>query len=176
MCSNPGQEWARRFLFTKSPAPVKARVNAVIGLPPGAFRYAGAGISASLLFCESVAEVPDDYEFFVAQAEYVGYDGDGRPVRENDLPLIVAEYMNWVGERPDFYEQCLEEWRETRSCSWWERALGVQVAAVSAGVSSRAEAQAVAAPAESAAPGESVNSADTGAPRRGRQVTLDAFF
>jgi len=171
--SNPGQEWARRLLFTESPAPVKARVNAVIGLPPGAFRHAGAGISASLLFCERVAEVPDDYEFFVAQAEYVGYDGDGRPVKENDLPLIVAEYMNWVGERPDFYERCLEEWREARSCSWWERAFGVQAPAGSPG---RAEARATAAPAEAAAPGEGVNGADTSASRRGRQVTLDAFF
>jgi len=174
--SNPGQEWGRRFLFTRSPAPVKARVNAVVGLPPGAFRYAGAGISASLLFYERVAEIPDDYEFFVAQAEYVGYDGDGRPMKENDLPLIVAEYMSWVGERPDFYEQCLEEWRNERSCNWWERALGVQAAVAPAGAPSRTEAQATAATAGAGAQRAGPGRAGADAPGRRRQATLDAFF
>lgn len=120
--NNPGDEWIRRLLFTAKHTPVKAKLKAVIELPHGAFYYTGAGTKTALLFYERVDEIPDDYEFFVALAEYIGYDThskDAKPIKENDLPLIIAEYLKWIGKKPDYYEKCLEEWRKERTCSWW---------------------------------------------------------
>jgi len=122
--NNPGDEWVRRLLFTAGHVPVKAKLKAVVELPHGAFYYTGAGTKTALLFYERVEEIPEDYEFFVALAKYIGYDTrsrDAEPIRENDLPLIIAEYLNWIGKKPDFYEQCKEEWRKSRTCSWWVR-------------------------------------------------------
>jgi len=122
--NNPGDEWIRRLLFTAKHTPVKAKLRAVIELPHGAFYYTGAGTKTALLFYERIKEIPEDYEFFVALAEYIGYDTRSKgaePIRENDLPLIIAEYLKWIGKKPDFYERCKEEWRKGRTCSWWVR-------------------------------------------------------
>ena len=120
--NNPGDEWIRRLLFMAKHTPVKAKLKAVIELPHGAFYYTGAGTKTALLFYERVDEVPDDYEFFVALAEYIGYNTHSKnaePIKENDLPLIIAEYLKWIGRKPDYYEKCLEEWKKERACSWW---------------------------------------------------------
>jgi len=122
--NNPGDEWVRRLLFTAKHTPVKAKLKAVIELPHGAFYYTGAGTKTALLFYERVNEIPDDYEFFVALAEYIGYDThskDAEPIKENDLPLIIAEYLKWLGRKPEYYEKCLEEWKKERTCSWWRQ-------------------------------------------------------
>ena len=113
--NNPGDEWIRRLLFTAKHTPVKAKLKAVIELPHGAFYYTGAGTKTALLFYERVDEIPEDYEFFVALAEYIGYDTHSKnaePIKENDLPLIIAEYLKWIGRKPDYYEKCLKEWRK----------------------------------------------------------------
>ncbi len=120
--NNPGDEWIRRLLFTAKHTPVKAKLKAVIELPHGAFYYTGAQAKTALLFYERVDEIPDDYEFFVALAEYIGYDThskDAEPIKENDLPLIIAEYLKWIGRKPKYYDKCLEEWKKERTCSWW---------------------------------------------------------
>ena len=120
--NNPGDEWVRRLLFTAKHTPVKAKLKAVIELPHGAFYYTGAGTKTALLFYERVEDIPDDYEFFVALAEHVGYDihsKDAEPTKENDLPLIIAEYLKWIGREPEYYDKCLEEWKKERTCSWW---------------------------------------------------------
>ena len=122
--NNPGDEWVRRLLFMAGHVPVKAKLKAVMELPHGAFYYTGAGTKTALLFYERVKEIPEDYEFFVALAEYIGYDTRSKgaePIRENDLPLIIAEYLKWIGKEPDFYGQCKEEWHKDRTCSWWIR-------------------------------------------------------
>jgi len=122
--NNPGDEWIRRLLFTAKHIPVKAKLKAIIELPHGAFYYTGAGTKTALLFYERVNEIPDDYEFFVALAEYIGYDTHSKnaePIKENDLPLIIAEYLKWIGRKPDYYEKCLEEWKKERTCSWWRQ-------------------------------------------------------
>ena len=122
--NNPGDEWIRRLLFTTKHVPVKARLKAVIELPHGAFYYTGAGTKTALLFYERVNEIPEDYEFFVALAEYIGYDThskDAKPIRENDLPIIIAEYLKWIGRKPEYYNKCLEEWKKERACGWWVR-------------------------------------------------------
>ena len=120
--NNPGDEWIRRLLFMAKHTPVKTKLKAVIELPHGAFYYTGAGTKTALLFYERVNEIPDDYKFFVALAEFIGYDThskDAGPVRENDLPLIIAEYLKWMGRKPEYYDKCLEEWKKERTCSWW---------------------------------------------------------
>lgn len=120
--NNPGDEWIRRLLFTAKHIPVKAKLKAVIELPHGAFRYTGAGTKTALLFYERVNEIPENYEFFVALAEYIGYDThkqSAEPIKENDLPLIIAEYLKWIGKKPKYYEKCKEEWIKERTCNWW---------------------------------------------------------
>jgi len=120
--NNPGDEWIRRLLFTAGHVPVKAKLKAVIELPHGAFYYTGAGTKTALLFYERVKKIPEDYEFFVALADYIGYDTHSKnaePIKENDLPLIIAEYLKWIGRKPEYYDKCLEEWRKERTCSWW---------------------------------------------------------
>lgn len=122
--NNPGDEWIRRLLFTAKHTPVKAELKTVIELPHGAFYYTGAGTKTALLFYERVDEIPEDYEFFVALAEYIGYDThskDAEPIKENDLPLIIAKYLKWIGKKPEYYEKCLEEWKKERTCSWWKQ-------------------------------------------------------
>ena len=120
--NNPGDEWIRRLLFTAKHTPVKAKLKAVIELPHGAFYYTGAGTKTALLFYERVDEIPEDYEFFVTLAEYIGYDTHSKnaePIKENDLPLIIAEYLKWIGRKPEYYDKCLKEWKKERTCSWW---------------------------------------------------------
>ena len=120
--NNPGDEWVRRLLFTADHTPVKAKLKAVIELPHGAFYYTGAGTKTALLFYERVMDIPDDYEFFVALAEHIGYDTHSKnaePIKENDLPLIIAEYLKWIGRKPGYYDKCLEEWKKEKTCSWW---------------------------------------------------------
>ncbi len=120
--SNPGDERVRRILFTSNYPPVKAMLKAVIELPHGAFHYTGAGTKTALLFYERVEKIPNDYEFFIALADYIGYDThskDAEPIKENDLPLIIVEYLKWIGRKPEYYDKCLEEWKKERTCSWW---------------------------------------------------------
>lgn len=87
----------------------KAKILAVVSLPNHTFRIAGAGVKTSLLFLEKkIDNIEDDnYEFFIANAEHIGYDSTGKP-DDNDLPKILEELRSFLsnGKLKGDYKLC----------------------------------------------------------------------
>ena len=72
-------------------------INAIVSIPQTAFSHYGAGVKCSLLFLTKSAakENKENYDIFMAQAEYVGYDATGREIERNDLNEIFDDYKNF---------------------------------------------------------------------------------
>lgn len=67
-------------------------INAIVSIPQTAFSHYGAGVKCSLLFLTKSTSDKKDYDIFMAQAEYVGYDATGREIERNDLNEILENY------------------------------------------------------------------------------------
>ncbi|TVL66527.1 N-6 DNA methylase [Brachyspira hyodysenteriae] len=74
------------------------RINAIVSIPQTAFSHYGAGVKCSLLFLTK-ENVSEDYDIFMASAEYVGYDATGRKTDKNDLDEILEEYKNFIEKK-----------------------------------------------------------------------------
>lgn len=116
--NNPGDEYVRQLLFRKM-----ARIRAIVELPQGAFRYCGAGSKTGLILFERMKEVPEDYEFFVADVKQMGYDirsEEAAPQAENDLPKAICEWKRALGlPLPSEHSDC--GWKNKKTCSWWTK-------------------------------------------------------
>lgn len=76
----------------------KARIDAVVSIPQTSFSHYGAGVKCSILCLTKMANVPKDYDIFMAIAEEVGYDATGRETEKNDLDEIVDAYKIFCKE------------------------------------------------------------------------------
>lgn len=82
--TNPSLEYIRYFINKK------ARIVAVVSLPPETFTYTGAGVKASVLFLQKLPQEEldklkkNDYKIFTAVVENIGYDIRGRTVFKKD--------------------------------------------------------------------------------------------
>lgn len=76
-------------------------INAIVSIPQTAFSHYGAGVKCSLLFLTKSAakENKENYDIFMAQAEYVGYDATGREIERNDLNEIFDDYKNFIEKK-----------------------------------------------------------------------------
>lgn len=92
--SNPSDDDVRQFILDHFD------IQAVISLPPFAFRKAGSGMRTSLVFVSKRSQPSDDYEIFMALADHIGYDSTGRPDR-SDLPEIYEHYLRGTGKLED---------------------------------------------------------------------------
>lgn len=73
-------------------------INAIVSIPQTAFSHYGAGVKCSLLFLTK-SEAKENYDIFMAQAEYVGYDATGREIERNDLNEIFDDYKNFIKKK-----------------------------------------------------------------------------
>lgn len=75
------------------------KLNAIVSIPQTAFSHYGAGVKCSLLFLTKSTKNKEDYDIFMAQAEYVGYDATGREIEQNDLNEIFNNYKNFIEKK-----------------------------------------------------------------------------
>lgn len=75
------------------------KINAIVSIPQTAFSHYGAGVKCSLLFLTKSIKNKEDYDIFMAQAEYVGYDATGREIEQNDLNEIFDNYKNFIEKK-----------------------------------------------------------------------------
>ena len=75
------------------------KINAIVSIPQTAFSHYGAGVKCSLLFLTKSIKNKEDYDIFMAQAEYVGYDATGREIEQNDLNEIFNNYKNFIEKK-----------------------------------------------------------------------------
>jgi type I restriction enzyme M protein len=108
--TNSSLQYVRDFIERK------AKILAVISMPPTAFVPVGAGVKASLLFLQKKRFDGEDigsYPIFMAIAEHIGYDATSRPDK-NELPEILEEYKDSLKGKREFnpafvvYKQQLE--------------------------------------------------------------------
>ena len=82
--TNSSLEYVRYFINQK------ARIVAVVSLPPETFMHTGAGVKASVVFIQKLPEKElkklkeKDYSIFTAVIEKIGYDIRGRTVFKKD--------------------------------------------------------------------------------------------
>ena len=74
-------------------------INAIVSIPQTAFSHYGAGVKCSLLFLTKSNSIKENYDIFMAQAEYVGYDATGREIAQNDLNEIFDDYKNFIEKK-----------------------------------------------------------------------------
>ncbi len=74
-------------------------INAIVSIPQTAFSHYGAGVKCSLLFLTKSTSHKNDYDIFMAQAQYVGYDATGREIEQNDLNEILGNYKLFVEKK-----------------------------------------------------------------------------
>jgi type I restriction enzyme M protein len=117
---NLSQGYIREFVKTK------ARIVAVIKLPPETFVPHGTGINASLLFLQKLhtenleRQVSADYEVFFGDVQKIGYEGtkngkaiykrnekgeiirdaEGKPIIDEDVTEIVRAYDVYKAGKP----------------------------------------------------------------------------
>ena len=76
----------------------KAIIIGVISLPDLTFSStSGANVRTNVLFLEKKNSPEEDQanDIFMAICDKMGYDTTGKPIEENDLPLIAAEFLKW---------------------------------------------------------------------------------
>jgi type I restriction enzyme M protein len=85
----------------------RCQILAVVSLPQFAFSHYGAGVKASLVFLKRKRENKEsgNYPIFMAIAEHIGYDAQGRKDLKNDFDRIREEYQEFK-KNPNKYEGC----------------------------------------------------------------------
>jgi len=85
--TNIGSQYVRGYIDKR------AKILAIISLPPETFKPFGSGVKPSLVFLQKKDENEDygDYSIFMAHVDHIGYDATGRP-DSNELPLILEKY------------------------------------------------------------------------------------
>lgn len=85
--ANPTWKYVRDWIEKK------AKIIAVISLPPETFIPFGSFQKASILFLQKKKDEKDSQprEIFMAMVEYVGYDSTGKPTKYNDLENVVIK-------------------------------------------------------------------------------------
>jgi type I restriction enzyme M protein len=85
--ANPTLKYVRDWIERK------AKIIAVISLPPETFIPFGSFQKASILFLQKKKDDNDvqPKETFMAMVEYVGYDSTGKPTKHNDLEEVVIK-------------------------------------------------------------------------------------
>ncbi|MCK6462423.1 MAG: N-6 DNA methylase [Candidatus Pacebacteria bacterium] len=112
---NSSLDYVREFINSK------AKILAVVALPPETFIPHGTGVKASLLFCQKLSPVEleaqkkKDYSIFFAKITKVGYEGnkngtiiykkdsqgrvvenqDGDPIIDEDISEIISAYSQF---------------------------------------------------------------------------------
>ncbi|QZA78693.1 type I restriction-modification system subunit M [Deefgea tanakiae] len=98
-------------LFGSSKAHVQLRkhliedhqLEAVISLPSGVFKpYAGVS-TAIIVFAKGGST--DDVFFYDVQADGYSLDDKRQPIKDNDLPKVLAEYKRWCNRDGDFSDR-----------------------------------------------------------------------
>ena len=79
----------------------KCQILAVISLPQFTFSHYGAGVKSSLVFLKK-GKPKTDYPIFMAIAEQIGYDPNGKPNPVNDLNKILEEYRKFEENPANF--------------------------------------------------------------------------
>lgn len=91
--TNSTLQYVRDFIMNKF------KINAIVSIPQTAFSHYGAGVKCSLLFLTKQEIINEDYDIFMAQAEYVGYDATGREIERNDLNDILKNYKGFIEKK-----------------------------------------------------------------------------
>ena len=97
MLSNSSDQHVREYILRNF------HIQAIVTLPPFAFRKAGSGMRTSLVFARKWTTGEhwgQDYPIFMAIAEHIGYDATARP-DTNDLPRLLAHYRDGTGSLDD---------------------------------------------------------------------------
>jgi type I restriction enzyme M protein len=85
--------YIRKFILDK------AKILAVVDMPPETFQPS-TSTKTSLLFLQKKKENEkvENYPIFMAVAEKCGHDRRGKPLSEDDFPLITKEYDQFKKE------------------------------------------------------------------------------
>lgn len=85
--ANPTLRYVRNWIEKR------AKIIAVISLPPETFIPFGSFQKASILFLRKKRDEkdPQPKEIFMAMVEHVGYDSTGKPTKRNDLEAVVIK-------------------------------------------------------------------------------------
>ena len=89
--TNSSLQYVRDFLMEH------CQILAVVSLPPFAFSHYGAGVKSSLVFVrrKDNAQQLSRYQIFMAIADHIGYEANGKPDPRTDLPKIISEYKKF---------------------------------------------------------------------------------
>lgn len=94
MISNKKYAYVVELIFEK------CYVKAVIGMPDDLFKTSGKGgthTKTCLLVLEKKAEADiNDYNIFMAEAKWCGHDSRGREIPNDDIPIIVKKYLDYI--------------------------------------------------------------------------------
>lgn len=94
MISNKKYAYVVELIFEK------CYVKSVIGMPDDLFKTSGKGgthTKTCLLVLEKKAEVDiNDYNIFMAEAKWCGHDSRGREIPNDDIPIIVKKYLDYI--------------------------------------------------------------------------------
>jgi type I restriction enzyme M protein len=84
--TNPGETDLRRLIERE------AVISAVVKLPEETFMPFGSSASSSVIFLKRRSKDTKPYPLFVAVPRSVGFDKNGTPTSDNDLPTIVERF------------------------------------------------------------------------------------
>jgi type I restriction enzyme M protein len=90
--TNSSLQYVRDFIMER------CQINAVVSLPGFAFSHFGAGVKSSLVFLRRKREDEKlgKYKIFMAIAENIGYEANGKKDKQNDLdPMILDRYKEF---------------------------------------------------------------------------------
>lgn len=100
--TNSSLQYVRNFIMER------CEILAIVSLPQFAFSHYGAGVKSSLVFLRRKGnnEKPSKYPIFIATADKIGYEANGREdLENNELDTIYEEYQIYKKD-PDNYEGC----------------------------------------------------------------------
>lgn len=89
--TNSSLQYVRDFIIEK------CQILAVVSIPSFAFSHYGAGVKSSVVFIRRLGkeEKTKNYPIFMAIAEKIGYEANGREIKENDFDLIIEEFKKF---------------------------------------------------------------------------------
>ena len=89
--NNSSDEYARRYIMKR------CNILAVVSMPDLTFTKSGTGVRTNVLFIEKKPDekVQQESEIFMAICDNIGYNTKGEEIAENDLGIILRQYISW---------------------------------------------------------------------------------
>jgi type I restriction enzyme M protein len=98
----------------------KVKILAIIDIPMATFQP-NTSTKTSVLFFEKNSYAPQNYPIFMAVAHFCGHNRRGKPIEQDDIPTIIAQYHQYLKQEKfnDNDQSFIVQAQELQQTNFW---------------------------------------------------------